>query len=314
MSGRRLTQIALALLAEISFSSCRSTPVHVLEFPAAFEGSAIIVWAQPGYPPLPSEDHKLIFRFPSDGVLITSTAQSRSSFKERVFYVDASGSRTPAKPTPRVERFDGVESRGKNKLNHTLLFVGGSGPANHVVFEEANRKVSEIFSRLYAASAEPGAVESPDQQSSDSITIGRAGHPQGNGPGGKEISGAAFLLVLLLPYALVILFGGWWFLRKGHREYRLAHPHRHRVYLAVYLAVVFTPSVITDFWLFMIPGPAFVGFSLLAPALLVPEHRSLVLYATGLYHILPMITGFGVCYLLLWAHSRFRSRRLARNI
>jgi hypothetical protein len=95
-------------------------------------------------------------------------------------------------------------------------------------------------------------------------------------------------------------------LRKSYRQQRVFHPVRHRVSLAAYLALVFTPSIITDFWLFMIPGPALVGFTLLLPGLLFSEHRSVILQATAVYHVFPMLGGFAVFYILLWTCGRLR--------
>jgi hypothetical protein len=50
---------------------------------------------------------------------------------------------------PRVERFKGVESRGVQSLNHTLLFVGGKAPVDPATLGEGRRKADELFSRLH---------------------------------------------------------------------------------------------------------------------------------------------------------------------
>lgn len=63
--------------------------------------------------------------------------------------------------------------------------------------------------------------------------------------------------VPLLVYFAVAMFGAFMLLRGRWRSWRVTQPVRHRVYLAAYLALVFTPSLLTDLFLFAIPAPAF---------------------------------------------------------
>jgi hypothetical protein len=89
------------------------------------------------------------------------------------------------------------------------------------------------------------------------------------------------------------------------RERRAANPPRYRMLFASALALVFTPSVITDFFLFMIPGPAIAGFLLLLPS--VFGHPDLLLVEL-LYYILPMAVVFSLSYVvLLWLDKHHSS-------
>jgi hypothetical protein len=70
--------------------------------------------------------------------------------------------------------------------------------------------------------------------------------------------------------------------------------------------------VISDFFLFMIPGPAFLGFLFLIPGTVVhmfsdPSIIVAFIYATAIYHLLPLLAGFAVTYCILLARDRFRS-------
>ena len=124
--------------------------------------------------------------------------------------------------------------------------------------------------------------------------------------------GILWLASPLVAYLGFVVVGIWYFRRARTRRLRASHPAQHRVLLAAYLALVFTPSIITDFFLLYVPGPAFLGFLFLIPGTLVhmfsdPQLLPFALRATALYHILPLSAGFFVAYLFLWACSRFRS-------
>jgi hypothetical protein len=91
------------------------------------------------------------------------------------------------------------------------------------------------------------------------------------------------------------------------RQFRLSrflHSRRPRLILAAALAVVFTPSVISDFFLVMIPGPAVLGFLLLLPTMVMklfsdPGLVFAVFGTTCVYHLLPMSVCFAVGYAIL---------------
>jgi hypothetical protein len=123
----------------------------------------------------------------------------------------------------------------------------------------------------------------------------------------------------ILAYLGVVVVGIWYFRRPRIRELRTIHPAQHRVLLAAYLALVFTPSVVSDFFLFMVPGPALLGFLFMIPGTLVhmfsdPGILASTLRLTAVYHILPLAAGFFVAYLLLWVYSRVRRSPDAQSV
>jgi hypothetical protein len=119
-------------------------------------------------------------------------------------------------------------------------------------------------------------------------------------------------------YLAVVIFGVVWFRLSAAHRLRAGRPVWHRVLLAAYLALVFTPSIVTDFWLFSFPGPAFLGFLFLIPGTLAnmshPGFVLSMLRATAIYHLLPLLGGFAVAYLLLWACSRLRTPAATRSV
>ena len=116
----------------------------------------------------------------------------------------------------------------------------------------------------------------------------------------------------VIAYLVVVICGALWFRRSRARQLRDSRPVRYRTLLAAYLALVFTPSIITDFFLVGFPGPALLGILFLIPGTLAnmfsdPKIVLFFLHATSIYHILPLLGGFAVAYSVLWACSRFRS-------
>ena len=115
----------------------------------------------------------------------------------------------------------------------------------------------------------------------------------------------------LVAYLAVVVVGAVWFRCRRARRLRASDPLAHRVLLAAYLALVFTPGMVTDFFLFGFWGPALLGFFFLIPGTLVrmfsdPTILPFTLRATSIYHLVPMAGGFFIAYLLLWAISRLR--------
>jgi hypothetical protein len=83
---------------------------------------------------------------------------------------------------------------------------------------------------------------------------------------------------------------------------RTTNPSRYRMIFAAALALVFTPSVITDFWLFMVPGPAIAGFLFLLPHIFTYPH---LLLDELIYYVVPMALAFCLSYaVLLWLDKR----------
>jgi len=123
----------------------------------------------------------------------------------------------------------------------------------------------------------------------------------------------------LVAYLAVVVVGAVWFRRTRARQLRASDPLAHRVLLAAYLALVFTPGMVTDFFLFGFWGPALLGFFFLIPGTLVhmfsdPSILPFTLRATAIYHLVPMAGGFFIAYLLLWAISWLRRRAAHQSV
>jgi len=68
------------------------------------------------------------------------------------------------------------------------------------------------------------------------------------------------------------------------------------------LAMVVTPSIISDFFIVFLPAPALMGFLFMLPAILSPQHWD-ILPAIGLFYILPWIIATSLIY-LVWCILR----------
>lgn len=109
-----------------------------------------------------------------------------------------------------------------------------------------------------------------------------------------------------------LLLGVWWAIaaaviwlvqRLWCSKHRAEDPRRYRFWFAITIAIIFTPSLISDFWLFGFPGPAILGLLL---CFLAGFGQSAYWFAAVLYYILPMALVFAVAYAVL----RYRDRRL----
>lgn len=83
------------------------------------------------------------------------------------------------------------------------------------------------------------------------------------------------------------------FVWRKCRLSRFLSRRKSRLILAAAFALLFTPSVISDFWLFMIPGPALLGFLFILPSVISYPQFLLV---ELVYYVLPMAVGFGITY------------------
>lgn len=106
-----------------------------------------------------------------------------------------------------------------------------------------------------------------------------------------------FLQAVVLVYLALVLLGGFAFFRFTRQRPGSIGSLRHRLLLALYLGVVFTPSVLTDWFLFRVPAPAFVGFLAVIPGILSSDQRLTLLLATSFYHLVPILGGSFVFYL-----------------
>ena len=116
----------------------------------------------------------------------------------------------------------------------------------------------------------------------------------------------------LCAYIVFAIAGGWWLRRLTTRQMRHTRPVAYQLLVAGYLALVFTPSFIGDFWAYAVPGPAFAGFLIQLPLLVrylftQPGDLLRPAYGTSLLHLFPMALGFALTYSLLWALRRCRS-------
>ena len=110
----------------------------------------------------------------------------------------------------------------------------------------------------------------------------------------------AILIAYYIVAALIVRF----VYRRWYSRQRAASPRRYRLIFAIVLALVFTPSVISDFFLFMIPGPATLELLLLFPSVFV--HPWPTLYVITIVCLLPLAAGFGISYFILWLCDRQR--------
>jgi hypothetical protein len=112
-------------------------------------------------------------------------------------------------------------------------------------------------------------------------------------------------LAILFAYYVLAASFIWFVHRRWCSKRRAANPRRYRFIFALVLAVVFAPSVISDFWLFTIPGLAILELLLLLPSIVL--HPWITLYVISIVCLLPMVACFGIFYFALW----FRDRRLS---
>jgi len=139
----------------------------------------------------------------------------------------------------------------------------------------------------------PGEPDFP----ADPITVLRYGWP--------------YLVVYYFVAAIVVFL-----LARRLGIARFSRSPRHRVIAAAILAVIFAPSEVTDFFLFILPGPAVVGMICLfvgwiltvvaQPAALLDAHFcERMVGITGGFYILPLLLVFYVAYGALFLHARF---------
>jgi hypothetical protein len=251
------------------------------------------MWGEAGYPAVPSHNDDLLLHFDQDGVLITSTAAPGTKiFKQVIVFVEGNGKRTTVNPPPRVEEFDGEESTANIKSSRTIYFIGYSGPVDGQTLDQGTNKASKLFGRLHPDASLFQASAPPQQNKQEGI---------GQSP--PESSLLRILLLVFGPYALIGLVGGAWLFLTRRSKWKVRHPYLRRLLVAAYLAVVLTPSMIGDFWLFMIPGPAFAGLTILAPSIVSGENRAATLNIAAIYYMLPMGIVFALAYLGLILHG-----------
>ncbi len=109
--------------------------------------------------------------------------------------------------------------------------------------------------------------------------------------------------ILLVAYWAFVASIIWFVYRRWCSKRRAGNLSRYRFWLALVIAIMFTPSLISDFWLFAFPGPAILGLVL---CVLAGFGQPAYWFAALLYYVLPMALVFAIAYAVL----RLRDRRV----
>lgn len=143
------------LIGIISLSACekRRTPVRHL-IPAGYEGVVITIYSQEGFPDLPVENGYLVCRYPSDGILITSSPIESGWAADQTFDVHSDGSWTPISTgnlTDRREHFaaSGIShNKDEPKIESSFRVIGSVKYWEGIDATEYDRKTSEAVRKL----------------------------------------------------------------------------------------------------------------------------------------------------------------------
>ena len=117
----------------------------------------------------------------------------------------------------------------------------------------------------------------------------------------------------MLGYILIVSVGVIVFPSAICERYRLSHPRRWRMYFAAYLALIFTPSILSDFFLWSIPGPATIGLLLIGPSVFSSDQRIATIMLVVTYYLLPILAGFAVFYVAMSLYGWCRLRRSKKS-
>ena len=109
-------------------------------------------------------------------------------------------------------------------------------------------------------------------------------------------------------YLIVMVGGGYLAFRRKARVAAIAS-RRRRLSLAAYFALILTPSVLTDFFLFSAPAPALFAFFVMFPSLFYIEFWWGKVYATLVLYVAPILVTFAILFGLLTLSARLRARR-----
>ena len=141
--GSIVTIIGLLLLQDWK-------PTEVRKFPENFRGNAIIVWSIPGYAPLPIEHGKWIENFPSDGIIVTSSAE-QFGFGWCENYIIRKDGRCVAIADKDLNESSGRTTQGNREMQFTTIVVGSFTPGSEEdsrLFKDSQAKIDELFRRL----------------------------------------------------------------------------------------------------------------------------------------------------------------------
>lgn len=142
------SRFVVATCAALLCSCGPSRPAEVYEFPLGFHGDAYVIWSEPGYPPVPIRDGKLILHFASDGVIITSTSNHFGVARDESYFYDPSD---PKRLSPASIPFasDGEITSSNRKMRYSTIFVGTHEELRKGTLDES--KIHELFDKLHPA-------------------------------------------------------------------------------------------------------------------------------------------------------------------
>jgi len=143
------------IIGILALSSCekRRTPVRHL-IPAGYEGVVITVYSQEGFPELPIENGYLVCRYPSDGILITSSQLQLGWAADQTFDVHNDGSWSPIRTgniDDRREHFSAsgtTHKDGEPKVISSFRVIGSVKYMNSIDATEYDRKTSAAVRKL----------------------------------------------------------------------------------------------------------------------------------------------------------------------
>ena len=108
-------------------------------------------------------------------------------------------------------------------------------------------------------------------------------------------------LVVLVAYWLVAALVVGFVQRRWCSKRRADNPARYRFWFALVIAIIFTPSLVGDFWLFAVPAPAILGLLWFLPVgFLAPVYWLVAL----VYYVLPIVLVFVIAYVTLRRQDR----------
>lgn len=136
----------LALISVLAIAGCQQAAQdEKFILPQGFEGAAITVYDQEPFPPLPVRNGLRIHRYPSDGILFTSSSGQYGRWhKQIVAFGDTEEENVPVEKkssSGRVER-DGVNMVYSLKVFGEGEHMGGAEPSEYEpVLEEAFSRI-----------------------------------------------------------------------------------------------------------------------------------------------------------------------------
>jgi hypothetical protein len=106
---------------------------------------------------------------------------------------------------------------------------------------------------------------------------------------------------ILVAYWIIAALVLWFVYRRWCSKRRAANPTRFRLWLALFIAIIFTPSLVGDFWLFAVPAPAVLGLLWFIP---VGFYEPVYWLVALVYYVLPMTVVFILAYAILRRQDR----------